>query len=86
MDNIRIDFIRKCGELLRMAKPHLISCEMKLGKDIEDKYAKFGHPCIIPEDEYVVVTCENGFTYNLCVEGNSLCAIAEEIFSKMVHK
>ena len=86
MNNERIDFVRRCGELLNTAKPHLLSCELKLGKDIENKHTKLGSPSIVSEDEYVVVTCDNSYTYNLCVESNSLCAIASEIFSKMAHK
>ena len=82
----RINFVKRCGELLHTAKPNLISCELKLGKDIENKHEKLGYPSIVPKDEYVVVTCANGYTYNLCVEGNSLCAIALEIFSKMTRK
>ena len=86
MNYQRIEFVKKCGELLNIAKPNLVSCELKLGKDIIDIPAKFGHPTIAPDEEYVVVTCENGYTYNLCVEMNSLCAIASEVFSKMLHK
>lgn len=86
MDSQRIEFVKKCGELLHMAQPHLISCELKLGKDISDARKKFVQPTISPEEEYVVVTCSNGYNYNLCVEANSLCGIAAEIFSKMLHK
>jgi len=86
MNEQRTEFVRKCGELLHTAKPNLISCELKLGKDITDAHAKVGHPTLVPDAEYVVVTCENGCTYNLCVEANSLCGIATEIFSKMLYK
>ena len=82
----RINFVKSCGELLHVAKPHLLSCQLKFGRDIEDIHEKFGYPSIIPEGEYVVVTCENGYQYNIYIEGNSLCAIASEIFSKMAHK
>jgi len=83
MDSKRIDFVQKCGELLRIAKPNLISCELKLGKDIPHKAYE---PCYAPDDEYVVVTCENGHTYKVCVEANSLNAIAVAIFTSMAHK
>ena len=86
MNSERINFVKSCGELLCAAKPHLLSCELRLGKDIKDKHAKFGYPSIMPENEYVVVTCANGYQYNICIEGNSLCAIASEIFSQMAHK
>jgi len=83
MDNKKIEFVRKCGEVLRIAKPHLTSCELKLGKDIR---LGVGQPPVHPEDEYVVVTCDNGYSYNILVEANSLGAIASAIFSQMSHK
>lgn len=83
MDSKRIDFVQKCGELLHIAKPNLISCELKLGRDIPKKAYE---PLYVPDDEYVVVTCENGCTYKICVEANSLNAIAAAIFTSMAHK
>ena len=83
MDSKRIVFVQKCGELLHIAKPSLISCELKLGKNIPVKANRTG---FLPEHEYVVVTCANGHIYELCVEGTSLAAIAGTIFTKMVHK
>jgi len=77
----RAEFVRKLGELLNMAKPNLVSCELKQGKDISDEWETF-----VPEDEYVVVTCENGCTYKICVEANSLCGIANDVFSKMLYR
>lgn len=75
-------FTEKCGELLREAKPHLLKCEYKLGKEMPpSQFEKY-----LDEDEYVLVTCENGHNYGLLVSGNSLCAIAETIFSAMGHK
>jgi hypothetical protein len=82
MNKERMEFVTKCGELLRMAKPHLVSCELKLGKDIPPSL----NLTLVPEDEYVVVTCDNGYSYKICVDGNSLSAIASDIFSKMAHK
>ena len=86
MDIKRIEFVRECGQLLHKAKRNLVSCELKLGKDIRDIHAERGNPSLAPEEEYVVVTCENNYSYNICVEGNSLCAIAAAIFSQMSHK
>ena len=83
MDSQKIDFVRKCGEILNIAKPHLISCELNLGKDI---HLSDGQPPVHPDDEYVVVTCDNGHSYNILVEANSLCATASAIFSQMSHK
>ena len=34
MEKERMEFVVECGELLNKAKPHLVSCELKLGKDI----------------------------------------------------
>ena len=67
----RIDFVQKCGELLHIAKPSLIKCELK-----QDDL----------NGEYVVVTCKNGYTYDISVEGNTLIAIAFDIFRLMLHK
>ena len=83
MDSKRVEFVRKCGELLRIAKPHLVSCELKLGKDVLKKPHEPEHA---PDEEYVVVTCGNGYTYKICVEANSLTAIAAIIFTSMSHK
>jgi hypothetical protein len=78
--------VQKCGELLKIAKPHLIATKLVLGKDIHVSEIKKPYERYVPDDEYVVVTCENGYSYKLPVEGNSLCAIASEIFNKMTHK
>ena len=80
------EFVSKCGELLRIAKPHLVSCEYKKGRDIPVKDFWEKHEVYAPDDDYVVVTCENGARYVLPIEGNSLNAIAEEIFRSMAHK
>jgi metal-dependent hydrolase (beta-lactamase superfamily II) len=87
----KTEFIKKCGELLVLAKPNLISCEYKLGKDIEltsvekslKDMKKFGY---MNDDEFVVVNCDNGYRYVLNVTGCSHGAIAETIFSKMACK
>ncbi len=78
----RAEFVTKCGELLAIAKQHLIKCEYKLGKELpESKIERY-----IPNDEYVLITCENGATYVRPIEGNSLIGIANEIFSSMTYK
>jgi hypothetical protein len=79
----RSEFVHKCGEVLKEAKPHLVSCELKYGKDI--KKTVVGER-LLPDEEYVIITCENSATYNVCVEANSLIAIACDIFNKMAHK
>lgn len=73
------EFTKKCGELLRNAKPNLVKCEYRLGKDMpKNRFEKY-----LDEDEYVLVTCENACTYSILITGNSLCATAAAIFSKM---
>jgi hypothetical protein len=79
-------FVLKCGELLRIAKPHLVSCELKKGRDIYVSENKKQYERYVPEDDYVVVTCDNGARYVLPIDGNSLNAIAAEIFNRMAHK
>ena len=83
MDPKRIVFVERCGELLHRAKPNLVSCKLSLGKDIQ---AKAHDPIFVPDSEYVIVTCENEYTYKICVEGNSLISIATAIFTSMEHK
>jgi hypothetical protein len=82
----RAKFVLKCGELLKIAKPHLASCELKKGQEIPVSENKKKYEHYISGDEYVVVTCKNGFRYVLPVEGNTLNAIAEEIFRSMAYK
>ena len=82
----KFEFVQKCGELLTIAKPHLKSCELKKGRDITVSDIKKQYERYIPDDDYVVVSCENGARYILPVEGNSLNAIAAEIFNSMTHK
>lgn len=79
----RAEFVRKCGEVLKEAKPHLISCELKYGKDIEK--TAVGER-LHPDEEYVVVNCDNGHAYNVCVDGDSLMGIACDIFKQMGYK
>ena len=64
------EFVEKLGELLTMAKPHLVKCEL-----IEDD-------C----DKYVVVTCETGYQYKIDVTANSAAATAAAVFHQMTFK
>jgi hypothetical protein len=78
----RQDFVTKCGELLRIAKPHLVGCEYKIGKDLpQTELTK-----VIETDEYAVITCENGCTYNVNITADSLMLIAIDIFQAMEYK
>ena len=71
------DFVAELGKVLNMAKPHLVSCEYKLGEELDPDQ---------PGGEYVIVTCSNGYQYKLNVSCNSLAAIGEEVFTAMVCK
>lgn len=76
------EFVNKCGELLRIAKPHLVSAEYRIGAEMpKSKFTRY-----VQDDEYVLITCENGFTYGVNITANSLNAIAEEIFRAMSNK
>jgi len=77
----KAEFVQKCGELLHISKPHMVRCDYFLGKDISPKSTDY-----FDNDEYVIVTCENGCRYILIVTGNSLSSIAAEIFSQMTYK
>jgi len=83
----KADFVTKCGELLAIAKPNLVRCDYRMGKDIDPTATdKFVSQNFLDEDEYVIVTCENGYKYYLLVTGNSLNAIASTIFDSMASK
>jgi len=83
MEKNRMEFVKQCGELLRIAKPHLKQCELVLGKDIDPKT----HESVFaPDGEYVIVSCENGYRYTINVTCNSLADIAKAIFTDMAYK
>ena len=90
------EFVAKLSEVLNLAKPHL-TCEYKLGEELpvtkrwaniknEDGSTSYQQVDYQPQGEFVIVTCENGYQYELNVSGNSLAAIGEEVFSKMCCK
>ena len=82
----RIDFVVKCGEVLHIAKLNLLGCELKLGKDIPVKHVKDEYAAIDRDKEYILITCDNGYTYTLEAENKSLISIAADIFAKMTFK
>ena len=69
------EFVAKLSECLNLAKPHL-TCEFKLGEEIGREQG----------GEYVIVTARNGYQYTVDVTADSLAAIGEEVFTKMVCK
>ena len=89
----RKEFVFKVGELLSIAKPNLMYCMLKTGSDIvrehaEDPTWSQRSPQIVASeyDEWVVVTCENGYQYFVPVSANSLAAIAEAVFKYTIDK
>ena len=91
------EFVAKLGEVLRIAKPHLVSCEYKLGEELpmtkryitretEGGSIEYTQIDYQPQGEFVIVTCENGHEYEINVSANSLAAIAEAVFVAMVCK
>lgn len=86
------EYVEKLSEVLTISKPHL-RCEYAIGKDIplteKDVLVSEMHGINSPYDlagDYVLVHCDNGYRYEINVSGNSLCAIAEEVFTKMACK
>lgn len=90
------EFVAKLSEVLNIAKPHL-TCEYKLGEELpmrkkyittetKDGSTEYNQIDYQPQGEFVIVTCENGYQYELNVSGNSLAAIGEEVFTAMVCK
>ncbi|MEF9983755.1 MAG: hypothetical protein RR806_07510 [Oscillospiraceae bacterium] len=65
------EFVQAVGELLRLAKPNLVKCEYE--EAVKGK-------------ENVKVTCDNGHCYYVNITGDSLCAIAEDVFDVMSGK
>ena len=66
----REKFTELCGGLLSLADPSFESCEYH---DSDN-------------GESVIVTCKNGYKYNIDVTANSFKAIAYQIFDAMRHK
>lgn len=90
------EFVAKLSEVLNLAKPHL-TCEYKLGEELpmtkryvvsvtEDGGTAYTEVDYQPQGEFVIVTCANGHQYEINVTADSLAAIAEEVFAKMVCK
>ena len=94
--NQKKNFVAELSKVLNIAKPHLVSCEFKLGDELppEKRWVELVENGEViskqieeqPTGEYVIVTCNNGYKYKLNVSGNSLAAIGEEVFTKMVCK
>lgn len=80
------EFVQKCGELLAIAKPNLVSCELMKGKEIHVPESMRAYEHYVSEEDYVVVVCENGYSYKIPVHSCSLGAIAAAIFSQMLYK
>lgn len=83
----RKEFVaEKLNPLLNAAKPHL-RCELMLGKDAPlTAIDKDNNRSYIPNDELVVIRCDNGYFYVVNVTANSLIAIAEAVIKAMVNK
>ena len=62
---------QELSKILRITKPHLVKCEY-----LENN--AYGEICR--------VHCENGYTYDICIEANSLSAIVCDVFNKMICK
>lgn len=88
----KIEFVNKCNEVLKLAKPHL-SVQYVYGKDIELTNAEEiyyqqqnGRSPYYDNEEYLLITCENEYHYVRNITANSLAAIAEELFKFVVCK
>ena len=91
--NKKYSFVQELSKVLTLAKPHLVKCEFKLGEELPTEKRYFteetteGTEYIArdwqPDGEWVVVTCDNGYQYKINVTANSLCAIAEAVFTEM---
>ena len=89
------NFVAKLNEALNFAKPHL-TCEFKLGEELPPtkKWREIIRNGEVvseqieyqPSGEFVIVTAKNGYKYTIDVTANSLAAIGEEVFKKMMSK
>lgn len=68
------------SDMLKAAKPNLIKAELVRGLDIKPSPYEF----IIPEDDYVVITCENGHQYKVNVTADSKAAIVYDVMGEMM--
>lgn len=87
----KAEFVLEFGKVLAMAKPNLVSCEYVRGKELFENYQettfyKVAHDVILDDDEYVVVTCENGYQYFVNVHADSLGAIILDVIKKVIDK
>lgn len=73
------EFVDALSPILTMAKPNLIQAEYMKGEDIESLRLN-------PDDEFVVITCENRHRYYVNVTANSFIAIAHQVFREMESK
>jgi hypothetical protein len=62
---------QELSRILSIAKPNFVKCEY-----VKDDI--YGEICRIH--------CENGYTYDVCIEANSLSAIVYDVFNKMMYK
>jgi hypothetical protein len=60
---------QELSRILKIAKPNLVKCEY-----VENEYG-----------EICRIHCENGYTYDVCIECNSLSAIVYDVFNKMMY-
>lgn len=80
------EFVRCCGALLNVAKPHLKSCELMDGYSVLSKKLDRQAKQFIAHhtaDEFVYVHSDNGYGHAINVTGYSLSDIAKSIFIQM---
>lgn len=83
---MKTELMNQMSILLKMVKPNLVKCEIVKGKDIHVSDLMKDYERYNPDDDIVVVTCENGYTYKINVTCNSDISIVTEVFNKMVYK
>lgn len=92
IEGVRKFVNNELNTLVKAVKPHL-SCEFALGKDIsltkmdEYKAQRIGVSSPYSSREpYVLIHCENGYRYEVNIDGNSLAATAEAVVGLIVCK
>lgn len=88
-------FVAELSKVLNIAKPHL-TCEFKLGEELPVRkiwtteetaegtiYTEVDYQ---PQGEFVIVTCDNGYKYEIDVSADSLAAIGIDVFQAMICK
>lgn len=78
--------------MILMANKHMYCCFQTIDEDYINSFTfpdlirdnRGNH--LIPGDEYVIVTCQNGYRYHINVTGDSVVTMCAEVFDFIQNK